>query len=108
MWAWGSNKQGELGTGISASTDDRPAEIADLGNGNAGLAGGVDGTHEISLGAKDSTGCVAPFENRNHHAQPGQRHVLDTDSDILNAHNLYNPLVHAGGGRRETGIEVHR
>lgn len=56
-WAWGSNKQGELGTGILKSTADKPVEIALLGSGNTGLAGGVDGTHEISLGAKGSAGC---------------------------------------------------
>ncbi len=71
VWAWGSNKQGELGTGISASTDDEPVEIVDLGSGNAGLAGGVDGTHEISLGAKDSTGCVAPSKTETTTSNPG-------------------------------------
>ncbi len=57
VWAWGSNKQGELGTGISKSTADEPVEISLLGSGNTGLAGGVDGTHEISLGAKGTAGC---------------------------------------------------
>ncbi len=57
VWAWGSNKQGELGTGISKSTADEPVEISVLGSGNTGLAGGVDGTHEISLGAKGTAGC---------------------------------------------------
>ena len=56
MWAWGNNTQGELGTGSSGTTSDVPVEIAALGSGNTGLAGGEDGAHEVVLGPA-STSC---------------------------------------------------
>ena len=60
VWAWGSNKQGELGTGISKSTADEPVEISLLGSGNTGLAGGVDGTHEIRSGRRALPAAARP------------------------------------------------
>ena len=50
VWAWGNNTQGEVGTGSSEDTIDEPVEIASLGEGNVGLANGIDSEHEISLG----------------------------------------------------------
>jgi alpha-tubulin suppressor-like RCC1 family protein len=56
VWAWGNNTQGEVGTGSSESTFDEPVEIASLGEGNVGLANGIDSEHEIALGP-NSGGC---------------------------------------------------
>jgi alpha-tubulin suppressor-like RCC1 family protein len=50
VWAWGNNTQGEVGTGSSEDTFDEPVEIASLGEGNVGLASGIDSEHEIALG----------------------------------------------------------
>lgn len=56
VWAWGNNTQGEVGTGSSEDTFDEPVEIASLGEGNDGLANGIDSDHEIAMGP-DSGGC---------------------------------------------------
>jgi len=50
VWAWGNNTQGEVGTGSSENTFDEPVEIASLGEGNVGLANGIDSEHEIAVG----------------------------------------------------------
>jgi len=55
VWAWGNNTQGEVGTGSVENTVGEPVEVADLGTGNVGLAGGMDSEHEVALGANSGS-----------------------------------------------------